>query len=234
MDYYDFSNKFLPIALHTADLGNPVKPIKYYNKWVDNIMKEFFHQGDKERELKLNISMLCDRFKVNIHAGQVGFINFVIRPWYERFGLLLKDDKQGPMFLQILDENFVYMKERANQSKEAQDIIKQSELKQQEQQQQETQETQNNTETEINNNNDTNDNNVNNNTNDNNDDNNVMSDDDNNNNNNDDVMSDSNNDSTTPTPRMDRTQSGRSKKDFQIISMPLKKIHSKLGAETSL
>merc|ERR1719445_2383870 len=75
-----FADQFLPIALHTADLGNLCKQISFYTQWVDRLMNEFFKQGDKERALGIEpISFLCDRFKVNIHSGQVGFINFVIR-----------------------------------------------------------------------------------------------------------------------------------------------------------
>jgi len=119
-----FSNQFLPIALHTADLGNLCKEIKYYNEWVDRLMNEFFNQGDKERELNISpISFLCDRFKVNIHSGQVGFINFVIRPWFTKFGLLLKEDSHNKLFLNLLNENLKYMQERANQTKDAQEEI---------------------------------------------------------------------------------------------------------------
>jgi len=123
-----FSNQFLPIALHTADLGNLCKEIKYYNEWVDRLMNEFFNQGDKERELGIEpISFLCDRFKVNIHSGQVGFINFVIRPWFVKLGKLMHEDTHNKLFLDLLNENLKYMQERANQTKDAQDEIKKNE-----------------------------------------------------------------------------------------------------------
>merc|ERR1712130_254604 len=126
-----FSNQFLPIALHTADLGNLCKEIKYYNEWVDRLMNEFFNQGDKERELNISpISFLCDRFKVNIHSGQVGFINFVIRPWFTKFGRLLSEDSHNKLFLNLLNENLKYMQERAKQTKDAQDEIKKNEKQQ--------------------------------------------------------------------------------------------------------
>lgn len=123
-EYLLFADQFLPVALHTADLGNPAKPIIFYSEWVDRVMNEFFNQGDKERLLSLPISMLCDRFKVNVHAGQVGFINFVIRPWFSRWAELLDGDEHGILFLQILEDNFQYMLERANQTKDAQEEIK--------------------------------------------------------------------------------------------------------------
>jgi len=119
-----FSNQFLPIALHTADLGNLCKSIEYYTLWVDRLMEEFFNQGDKERGLGIEpISFLCDRFKVNIHHGQVGFINFVIRPWFTKFGKLLAEDSHNKLFLDHLNDNLNYMQERANQTKDAQEEI---------------------------------------------------------------------------------------------------------------
>merc|ERR1712228_405745 len=131
-----FSDQFLPIALHTADLGNLCKEIKYYNEWVDRLMNEFFNQGDKERELNIEpISFLCDRFKVNIHSGQVGFINFVIRPWFTKFGRLLAEESHNKLFLHLLNENLKYMQERAKQTKDAQEEIKKNEKQQIPQQQ---------------------------------------------------------------------------------------------------
>merc|ERR1719245_2833916 len=98
-------------------------------------MNEFFKQGDKERALGIEpISFLCDRFKVNIHSGQVGFINFVIRPWFIKFGRLLREDSHNTLFLELLAENLEYMQERANQTKEAQEEIKQKEQEQQQEQ----------------------------------------------------------------------------------------------------
>jgi len=122
-----FADEFLPIALHTADLGNLCKEIKYYSEWVDRLMNEFFKQGDKERERGLPISFLCDRVKVNIHSGQVGFINFVIRPWFTKFGMLLKEDSHNKLWLQHLNENLKYMHDQANVTKLAQEEIQKKE-----------------------------------------------------------------------------------------------------------
>merc|ERR1719245_1289969 len=95
-------------------------------------MNEFFKQGDKERALGIEpISFLCDRFKVNIHSGQVGFINFVIRPWFMKFGRLLYEDSHNKLFLNLLNENLKYMQERANQTKDAQEEIKKNQQNEQ-------------------------------------------------------------------------------------------------------
>jgi len=45
-------------------------------------VKEFFYQGDKERELGYDISMLFDRHTVNFANSQIGFCNFMIYPYF--------------------------------------------------------------------------------------------------------------------------------------------------------
>merc|ERR1719251_328676 len=80
--------------------------------------------------MDLPISFLCDRFKVNIHSGQVGFINFVIRPWFQKFGRLLSEETHNKLFLHLLNENLLYMQERAKQTKEAQEEIGKNEKQQ--------------------------------------------------------------------------------------------------------
>ena len=43
-------------------------------------MEESFKQGDKERELGLDLSPLCDRNTVNVAKCQVHFFNFLSEP----------------------------------------------------------------------------------------------------------------------------------------------------------
>ena len=35
----------LESALHMADISNPVKPWEIYQKWLNRVMEEFYHQG---------------------------------------------------------------------------------------------------------------------------------------------------------------------------------------------
>ena len=55
----------LRAVVHAADISNPTKPFNIAMKWSERIIKEFFAQGDKERELGFPITMLCDRNTVN-------------------------------------------------------------------------------------------------------------------------------------------------------------------------
>merc|ERR1719495_344915 len=69
-------------------------------------MNEFFGQGDRERELGLQISNLCDRKTVEIPTAQLGFINFVVRPFFLLWNDIFVDI--GGLFLEHCDRNKQY------------------------------------------------------------------------------------------------------------------------------
>jgi hypothetical protein len=54
------------------------------------VLREFFSQGDEERELGITISPLCDRNTVNFAKSQIGFIDLFIMPI---FGFLSEIDQ---------------------------------------------------------------------------------------------------------------------------------------------
>lgn len=72
LDNYTERIQVLQNMLHCADLSNPTKPLDIYKKWVDVLLEEFFQQGDKEREIGLDISPMCDRYNSTIEKSQVG------------------------------------------------------------------------------------------------------------------------------------------------------------------
>jgi len=63
--------QLLQQMLHCADLSNPTKPAHVYREWVNRVMAEFFRQGDRERELGVDISPMCDRHTVKVANAQV-------------------------------------------------------------------------------------------------------------------------------------------------------------------
>lgn len=71
----------LRAVVHAVDVGNPTRKFDIALEWARRIVKEFFYQGDREKSLGLDISMLCDRETNNFASGQVGFINFMIIPY---------------------------------------------------------------------------------------------------------------------------------------------------------
>ncbi|VDO45521.1 unnamed protein product, partial [Brugia timori] len=64
--------------IHLADLSNPTKPIDLYSIWVKNIMEEYWRQGDRERDLGIDISPMCDRNNITIAKSQVVTKNYYI------------------------------------------------------------------------------------------------------------------------------------------------------------
>jgi hypothetical protein len=74
---------FLKLLLKAADVSNPTKATPLYLFWTNRILEEFYHQGDEEKEKGLALSPGCDRFAPNLPRGQLGFINFVVKPTFD-------------------------------------------------------------------------------------------------------------------------------------------------------
>merc|ERR1711915_301174 len=98
--------KVLQSMVHCCDLSNPTKPQEQYVQWVDRLMQEFWAQGDKEKELGLDISPMCDRDNSTIEKSQVGFIDYVVHPLWETWSELVFPDVQD--ILGLLENNRTY------------------------------------------------------------------------------------------------------------------------------
>ena len=64
----------LKALVHASDINNVSRPFDIAKDWAERTVKEFFNQGDKERALGLEISMLCDRHTTNFAKSQIGFV----------------------------------------------------------------------------------------------------------------------------------------------------------------
>ncbi|XP_075843247.1 3',5'-cyclic-AMP phosphodiesterase 4C isoform X3 [Microtus pennsylvanicus] len=93
----------LQSLVHCADLSNPTKPLPLYRQWTDRIMAEFFQQGDRERELGLDISPMCDKHTASVEKSQVGFIDYIAHPLWETWADLVHPDAQE--LLDTLEDN---------------------------------------------------------------------------------------------------------------------------------
>jgi calcium/calmodulin-dependent 3',5'-cyclic nucleotide phosphodiesterase len=116
--------KALSLLLHCADISHPGKKWSLHERWTNLLMDEFFAQvinkpfrvtharldnfsnscswhfkGDKEKELGLPFSPLCDRINTPIAQSQIGFINFIVEPSMSVLG-----DMIDRIFDQILSE----------------------------------------------------------------------------------------------------------------------------------
>ncbi|XP_034417198.1 calcium/calmodulin-dependent 3',5'-cyclic nucleotide phosphodiesterase 1A [Cyclopterus lumpus] len=74
--------KVLSLMLHAADISHPAKAWPLHDRWTHSLMEEFFRQGDKEVELGLPFSPLCDRKATMIAQSQIGFIDFIVEPTF--------------------------------------------------------------------------------------------------------------------------------------------------------
>uniref|UniRef100_A0A0N5CDM6 Phosphodiesterase n=1 Tax=Strongyloides papillosus TaxID=174720 RepID=A0A0N5CDM6_STREA len=93
----------LQSMIHLADLSNPTKPIELYRCWNQRILEEYWRQGDKEKDLGLEVSPMCDRGTVTIEKSQIGFIDYIVHPLFETWAELVQPDAQD--ILDQLEEN---------------------------------------------------------------------------------------------------------------------------------
>lgn len=65
-------SKALSLVLHCCDISHPSKNWVLHERWTTQLLEEFFRQGDKERELGLPYSPLCDRNNTLVAESQIG------------------------------------------------------------------------------------------------------------------------------------------------------------------
>lgn len=102
--------KALSLILHCADISHPSKTWHLHEQWTNSLVEEFFAQGDKEKELGLPFSPLCDRNNTPIAQSQIGFINFIVEP-----SLAVMGDMIDKLLEQLLAEG---ESTKSNDSKE--------------------------------------------------------------------------------------------------------------------
>jgi hypothetical protein len=79
------------LAMHAADVSNPVKELATYRKWAARCMAEFYHIGDAEKAAGLTPSTFFDREARNMPKCQIGFISFIVRPLFAALSELVTD-----------------------------------------------------------------------------------------------------------------------------------------------
>lgn len=74
----------MQVALHAADVSNPVKPWPLHMRWYPRLMEEFYYQGDLEREQGMPITFAFDRHNpVPLPKFQLGFLKAIVSPMYK-------------------------------------------------------------------------------------------------------------------------------------------------------
>ncbi|VDD83443.1 unnamed protein product [Mesocestoides corti] len=81
--------KALSLLVHCADIAHPCKEWALHKEWSNLLSEEFFRQGDRENELGMPYSPLCDRNTVVLQQSQIGFIDFIVEPIFVVLGDML-------------------------------------------------------------------------------------------------------------------------------------------------
>lgn len=71
-------SKALSLVLHCCDISHPAKRWDLHHRWTSQLLEEFFRQGDKERELGLPFSPLCDRNNTLVAESQIGLLYCIL------------------------------------------------------------------------------------------------------------------------------------------------------------
>lgn len=50
----------MEMIIHAADLSNPARSFITSITWAKKVINEFINQGNKERELNVTLSPMCD------------------------------------------------------------------------------------------------------------------------------------------------------------------------------
>ena len=122
---FKLQQDYLEIVIHACDISNPTKPFDIYTFWADRVIEEFWRQGDLEKSLGMSVSMNCDRETVTKAQSQIGFMNFIVCPFFASFAEIFNE-------LEFLVENskencaiFKKIKEEEDQAKKDKEQKKQ-------------------------------------------------------------------------------------------------------------
>lgn len=71
------------ILIHAADISNPCRPWSVFHQQSRLVCVEFFRQGELELSLGLAVSPNMDQKIANPSKINVGFIDFIVHPYFE-------------------------------------------------------------------------------------------------------------------------------------------------------
>ena len=96
------------MIIKASDIGHAAKTIDLHKKWCEQVIEEFYTQGDLEKKLGLPVSMYCDRDTTNIGKSQSGFIKNIVTPLFLTLNSVLSSKLVETMCINQLDENRSY------------------------------------------------------------------------------------------------------------------------------
>jgi len=81
-NHADAKMTMMNTVLHSADVSNPCRTWDVTQAWAWAVLNEYFAQGDQEKALGIPVQFLNDREKLNKPNSQIGFIEFMIAPYF--------------------------------------------------------------------------------------------------------------------------------------------------------
>lgn len=105
------------VIIKAADIGHTAKAIDLHKKWCEQVIEEFFLQGDQEKKLSLPISMYCDRENTNIGKSQSGFIKNLVLPLFIGLNNVLGSKFVEDMCIRQLEQNQQYWENMSDLSR---------------------------------------------------------------------------------------------------------------------
>merc|ERR1712012_942779 len=79
---WDNRQLLLDFLLRAADISNPTRALPISLRWTENVLEEFFLQGDREKSSGYPVSPLCDRETTSKAGSQIGFVKFIVQPTF--------------------------------------------------------------------------------------------------------------------------------------------------------
>ncbi|KAJ1624042.1 hypothetical protein T492DRAFT_599066 [Pavlovales sp. CCMP2436] len=76
-------------AAHAADISNSCRQTAVAITWSERVTREFYAQGDREKELGMPVTRFFDRHSRQLAKSQLGFFDFIVKPLFEPLSKLL-------------------------------------------------------------------------------------------------------------------------------------------------
>jgi hypothetical protein len=99
---------FLGNVMHAADLGSTAMPPAVYFDWMQRVFREFFYQGEQEKERHLPVTPFMDRPTASIPKAQLGFLKYLCQPLFKA---LVKVIPSLTVATDFIDQNLVMLTE---------------------------------------------------------------------------------------------------------------------------
>jgi HD-GYP domain-containing protein (c-di-GMP phosphodiesterase class II) len=112
-----FRTLAIQMCLKCADIGHGARKLNIHMNWTSLITKEFFKQGEKEKECGVPLSPLCDRDNCVVSKSQIGFLEVLVRPLFKVWEEFIEQNNEEESELEVkicmnnIAENIEYWSE---------------------------------------------------------------------------------------------------------------------------